>query len=65
MAAILLTMTPRTGRPKLDNPRSQIVRFRVTADELDRLTTAAGKAGQTVADYCRDRSISAAKRQRS
>lgn len=64
MAANLCGMTPRTGRPRLDNPRREIVRFRVTADELARLAAAAEKASQVVADYCRDRALSASKRTR-
>lgn len=55
---------PRTGRPKLDNPRSETVRFRVTAEELSTLTEAAEKAGQSVTDFSRDRALTAAKRQR-
>lgn len=57
-------MSPRTGRPKLDNPRTETVRYRVTTDELATLAAAAVRAGQTVTDYCRDRALAAARRQR-
>lgn len=64
MAAIVGGMSPRTGRPRLDNPRTETVRYRVTADELAQLTAAALKAGQTVTDYARDKALAAARRQR-
>lgn len=56
--------TPRRGRPPLDNPRSEVVRYRVTPDELAALTAAAAKAEQSLTDYARDKALSAAKRQR-
>jgi uncharacterized protein (DUF1778 family) len=52
------------GRPKLDNPRSEVVRYRVTSDELRALQAAADKAGQTLTDYARDRALAAARRAR-
>ncbi len=57
-------LMPRTGRPPVDNPRSEVVRYRLTAGELATLTAAAEKAGQTPTDYARDKALAAAKRQR-
>lgn len=45
----------------MDNPRSETVRYRVTADELALLHAAAEKAGQSVTDYARDKALAAAR----
>ncbi len=55
---------PRTGRPPVDNPRTEIVRYRLTAAELATLTAAAERAGQSLTDYARDKALAAAKRAR-
>jgi uncharacterized protein (DUF1778 family) len=55
-------MSPRTGRPRSDNPRSNAVHIRLTDDELALCRTAAENAGQTVGEWMREKLIAAAKR---
>lgn len=62
--AYILSGMPRTGRPRIDNPRSEILRVRLTADERDMLAAAADRAGQSLTAWTRARLIIAAKRQR-
>jgi uncharacterized protein (DUF1778 family) len=57
-------MTPRTGRPPSDNPRSVVLSVRVTADEAARLSKAADAAGVPVTAWIRDRALAAARRTR-
>lgn len=54
MACILSLMTPRTGRPPIDNPRTEIIRIRFTPDERDALQRAADEAGQPLALWMHD-----------
>jgi hypothetical protein len=61
---IVGTMTPRTGRPPSDNPRTVVLSVRVTADEAAKLTVAAEAAGVPVTTWLRERGLAAAKRQR-
>lgn len=64
MSAILVSMSPRTGRPPIDNPRTDTIKFRVTPDEHATVSAAAERAGQNLADWMRAKLLSAAKRQR-
>lgn len=45
------------GRPPVDNPRNQVVAFRVTADELDAITQAAQAGDETTSEYARRRAL--------
>ena len=40
-------MSPRTGRPKSDNPRNKSLNVRLTQDELDLLQECAEKLNKT------------------
>lgn len=64
MSANLDTMSPRTGRPPIDNPRTETIKFRATREERAAIAAAAERAGQTLADWMRGKLIAAAKRQR-
>jgi uncharacterized protein (DUF1778 family) len=55
-------MSPRTGRPPSDNPRTEILRIRLAANELAVIVAAAEQAGQTIADWARTELDAAAKR---
>ena len=43
-------MSPRTGRPKSDNPRNKSLNVRLTQDELDLLQECAEKLNKTRTD---------------
>jgi uncharacterized protein (DUF1778 family) len=64
VSAILDGMSPRTGRPPLDNPRSETIKFRATPDDADLIRAAAQRAGMNLADWMRMKLLAAAKRQR-
>jgi hypothetical protein len=53
------------GRPKLDNPRDEVLKFRLTQRELDLLTEAAADAGVPVSAFVRDAALQRAKRRRA
>jgi prolyl-tRNA editing enzyme YbaK/EbsC (Cys-tRNA(Pro) deacylase) len=55
-------MSPRTGRPKTDNPRSNAVHIRFADDELAQVKEAAEDAGTSTGDYMRTVILAAAKR---
>ena len=57
-------MTARIGRPPSDNPRTEVVQYRCTPDELAALQAAADRAGQPMRAYARDAALAKAKRQR-
>jgi len=57
-------MSPRTGRPPLENPRSNARHVRLSDDELKLTMAAADKAGQSWGDWAREKLIAAAKRAR-
>jgi uncharacterized protein (DUF1778 family) len=57
-------MTPRTGRPKSEHPRSNIIPVRFSDDEVALIKWAADRAEITVGQYIRDKAYAAAKRQR-
>lgn len=54
MACIVCHMAPRTGRPPLDNPRTEIIRIRLTPDERERLQELADVAGRPLALWMHD-----------
>jgi hypothetical protein len=54
VACIVSRMAPRTGRPPIDNPRTEIIRIRLTPDERDRLQGLADAAGQPLALWMHD-----------
>lgn len=41
------------GRPPTDNPRTELLRVRVTPAELDRVQKAAARAQEPLADFVR------------
>ena len=55
-------MTPRTGRPKVDNPRTRMVTARFNEAEHETLKAAAEGAGQDLGPWCRATLLAAAKR---
>jgi len=55
---------PRTGRPKVDNPRRNVQSVRLSDDELLAVMQAAERAGQDVGPWMRDKVVAAAKRAR-
>lgn len=55
-------MSPRTGRPKSENPRNRVMPLRLTEDEHALITAAAGKTGQPASEYVRDAAVAKAKR---
>jgi uncharacterized protein (DUF1778 family) len=57
-------MSPRTGRPRADNPRTINRAMRLTADEDALLTAAAERDGKPIAEWMRSKLLAAAKRQR-
>lgn len=57
-------MTPRTGRPPVDNPRTIHRAVWLTPDEAALLDAAVERSGQTRADWMRQRLLAAAKRTR-
>ncbi len=61
---IVVGMTPRTGRPPSEDPRSVVLSLRLTAAESEALWDAAERAGQTVTVFVRERALVAAKRTR-
>lgn len=54
-------MTPRTGRPPIAEPRTQVIRYRVTEAELSLLREAAGEGAESV--WARDQALAAARRE--
>lgn len=54
----------RTGRPKSDNPRSNVHSIRLSDDELLAVMQAAEKAGLDVGPWMREKVLAAAKRAR-
>ncbi len=40
-------MSPRTGRPKIDNPKSEQIKIRATKADKERLLYCCEKAGMT------------------
>ena len=44
-------MSPRTGRPKTDNPKSNDIKVRVNSDTMQRLDAYCEKKGITRAEY--------------
>lgn len=60
MAAIVERMSPRTGRPRVDQPRADVVRYRVTAAELALLKDAAGDTEPNL--WAREAALQAARR---
>ena len=54
----------RMGRPPLEKARNVTRGIRLTADEDELIQAAAAAAGQSVAEWCRDRLVAAAKRKR-
>jgi hypothetical protein len=54
----------RTGRPPIANPRSNILRIRLSDTELAELEAAAEAANITPAEWARTRILTAAKRAR-
>lgn len=57
-------MSPRTGRPPSENPRTVVLSVRVTPDEAAKLHAAAEAADQAVTAWLRDKGLAAAKRAR-
>lgn len=57
-------MSPRTGRPPSDNPHARVVSVRLTEAEYEAAVAAAGKTGQGLGPWMRDRIVNAAKRAR-
>lgn len=55
-------MSPRTGRPKSDNPRGNAIHIRLADDELAQCRTAAEQAGQPLGEWTRAKLLAAAKR---
>jgi predicted DNA-binding protein len=47
-------MSPRTGRPKIENPRKNNTRIRMTDDEVKMLEFCAKKTGKTKTDIVID-----------
>ncbi len=62
--AIVNDMSPRTGRPPSDNPRTNVVPVRYADDEMKILKAAADKAGLRTGEYIRKKSLAAARRAR-
>lgn len=56
------SMSPRTGRPKSANPRTNAIPIRLADDELALIRSAADKAGLSAGEWMRDKLIAAAKR---
>lgn len=54
----------RMGRPPLEKARNVTRGIRLTADEDELIQAAAAASGQSVAEWCRDRLVAAAKRKR-
>lgn len=46
-------MSPRTGRPKSDNPKKNDTRIRMTDEEVEKLNFCCQKTGKTKADVIR------------
>jgi hypothetical protein len=57
-----VNLMPRTGRPKVDNPRRNVQSVRLSDDELIAVMQAAEKAGQDVGPWIRDKAVAAARR---
>jgi hypothetical protein len=53
---------PRTGRPRVDNPRKNVQSVRLSDEELLLVMAAAERAGQDVGPWMREKVLSAAKR---
>lgn len=53
---------PRTGRPKVDNPRDHVVSVRLTATEREQCAAAADNAGDSISNWIRTKAVAAAKR---
>lgn len=60
--ATCLSVSPRTGRPKSDDPRIHVVSLRFTADEYELVKAAAGRFDVPAAAWARGRLLAAAKR---
>lgn len=54
-------MSPRTGRPKLDNPHAKVVSVRLTAQEYEQAVACAEAAGMALGPWMRARITSARK----
>lgn len=50
-------MTPRTGRPTIEDPRSVVVTIRLTASEAERLAADAEAAGLTLSAHVRAKAL--------
>jgi uncharacterized protein (DUF1778 family) len=61
---IVVGMSPRTGRPPSEDPRSVVLSLRLTTAESEALREAADRAGQPVTVFVRERALAAAKRTR-
>jgi uncharacterized protein (DUF1778 family) len=55
-------MSPRTGRPPSDNPRTKVVPLRFTPDEWQAIYDAAERAGKNAGSWMREKLNAAAKR---
>lgn len=60
--ANLVLMSPRTGRPKSDNPRSRVVPLRLTEDEHSLIAGAANQDGKPLSEYIRSAAVNKAKK---
>ena len=47
-------MANKPGRPRLANPRSKVIQFRISEGEFDEIRLAAERDSQSVSDFCRD-----------
>lgn len=57
-----MSVSPRTGRPKSDNPRVHVVSIRLTAEEMQLVKQAAGRYDLPTGEWTRSRLLAAAKR---
>jgi predicted HicB family RNase H-like nuclease len=51
-------MAARMGRPPLEDPRSETLRVRVSADERAAIEAEAAEAGETLSEWLRERLLS-------
>lgn len=57
-------MSPRTGRPRSDDPRAEIITVRFTAGEYAEVKAAVEASGKPVSVWIREASLRTAKRAR-
>jgi hypothetical protein len=55
-------MSPRTGRPKVDDPHKRVVSVRLTEQEHEACVEAAQKSGQRLGAWMRASAVIAVKR---